>query len=81
MPVYMEQTGRASGGEVRVLRAPQMELKAYVESFGWKMEDLTPQEIREVKKELRARNKGMIVMDGVLFWKDRMPDSSCPPCP
>lgn len=23
MPVYMEQTGRASGGEVRILRAPK----------------------------------------------------------
>ena len=44
-----------------------MELKEYVESFGWKMEDLTPQEIREVKTELRAKEKGMIVMDGVLF--------------
>lgn len=49
--------------------APKMELKEYVESFGWKMEDLTPQEIREVKTELRAKEKGMIVMDGVLFWK------------
>ena len=49
--------------------AHKMELKKYVESFGWKMKDLTPQEIREVKSELRAIEKGMIVMDGVLFWK------------
>ena len=27
MPVYMEQTGRESGGEVRVLRAPHQIIK------------------------------------------------------
>jgi len=69
MPVHMEQTGRESGGEVRVLRAPYMDKKEYVESFGWKMEKLAPQEIREVESELHTIEKGMTVMDGVLFWK------------
>ena len=46
-----------------------MELKEYVESSGWKLEDLTPKELRAVKRELRAINQAYDVLDGVLFWK------------
>ena len=51
-----------------------MDIKEYVESFGWKIEDLTPYEMREAKKELHAINNGMMILDGVLTWKGLMSD-------
>lgn len=44
-------------------------LKAYVESFGWKVEDLTEQELKKVEKEIEDQEKGMIIPDGILFFK------------
>ena len=50
-----------------------MDINEYIKSFGWTAEELTKEELAEVKKELRDINKGMIVMDSVLFHKAHRP--------
>ena len=46
-----------------------MTLKQCIESFGWEPEDCTPDEIREAEEELKAIEKGLIILDGVLALK------------
>lgn len=46
-----------------------MTLKEYVESFGWTIEDCTPEELEDVKKELEDVNNGADLLDGVLAFK------------
>lgn len=46
-----------------------MTLEEYVASFGWSIEDCSPEELKEAKKELSSVNSGMIVMDGILAFK------------
>ena len=43
-----------------------MTLEEYIESFGWTIEDCTPEELEEVKKELEEVNNGAEILDGVL---------------
>ena len=50
-----------------------MTLDEYIESFGWKREELTEGELREVRREMKAKEAGLIVLDGVLFHKPRVP--------
>ena len=47
-----------------------MTLEEYVESFGWEIEDCTPWELEEAKKELNEINsKEAVILDGVLAHK------------
>ena len=47
-----------------------MTLEEYVESFGRKIEDCTPEELEEAKRELNEINsKGAVILDGVLAHK------------
>ena len=48
-------------------------IKEYVESYGWKVEDLTEQELEKEKEEIEDQEKGMIIPDGILFFKPIMP--------
>lgn len=41
----------------------------YVESFGWRVEDLTEQELKEVEKEMEDISNGMVILDSILFKK------------
>lgn len=43
--------------------------KEYIESFGWKPEDLSASELKEVRKELCEIEKGNVILDSVLFHK------------
>ena len=47
--------------------------KEYIESFGWEPENLSKDELKAVRKELRDINNGRVVTDGVLFFKDQRP--------
>ena len=46
-----------------------MTVEEYIESFGFKPEDLTPEEMKEVKEEVKAINAGETILDGVLSFK------------
>ena len=50
-----------------------MDIKQYIRLYGWEPDDLTPDEMRRVKEELKAIENGFEVLDGVLFWKERAP--------
>lgn len=52
-----------------------MTIEEYVESFGFTMNECTPGEIQEAKKELRGINRGMIILDGVLSRKIILPEN------
>ena len=41
-----------------------MSVKEYVESFGYKVSDLTAKEVKMVEKELSDKEKGIEPMDG-----------------
>lgn len=49
--------------------------KEYIESFGFDPEDLTADELEEVREELRDIESGAIVLDGVLAMKPIVPKS------
>lgn len=40
-----------------------------LDEYGFSIEDLTPEELNALKKEIEAESKGMIILDGVLFHK------------
>lgn len=40
-------------------------VEAYVKDNGYKMKDLTPDEIKEATEEMEAINNGLAVLDGV----------------
>lgn len=40
-------------------------VEAYVKDNGYKMKDLTPEEIKEATEEMEAINNGLAVLDGV----------------
>lgn len=44
-------------------------LSSYVRSFGYKVADLTPDELNEVKEEFEALQRGDEILDGVLYAK------------
>ena len=46
-----------------------MTLEEYVDSFGWKIEDCTPEELEEAEEELKKINQGDMILDGVLAFK------------
>lgn len=47
-----------------------MTLEEYVASFGWRIEDCTPEELEEAKKELLELNQNNAsILDGVLAFK------------
>ena len=50
-----------------------MDERKYIRSFGWKPEDLTEEELKEVHEEIKEIESGMVVLDGVLFHKLRVP--------
>ena len=39
--------------------------------YGFSLEDLTPEELNALNEEIEAESKGMIILDGVLFHKDK----------
>lgn len=41
-------------------------LKVKLEEYGFEIEDLTSQELEELKKEIEAEENGMTIIDGVL---------------
>lgn len=47
--------------------------KEYIESFGWKPEDLTEEEVKAVHEEFLEVQKGAIILDGVLANKPITP--------
>ena len=49
---------------------PNMDINQYIRLYGWEPDDLTPDEIRQVKEELKAIENGIVILDGVLFWKE-----------
>ena len=46
-----------------------MTLKEYVNSYGWELEECTPEELREAEKELKLLEAGYDILDGVLAFK------------
>ena len=42
-----------------------------LEEYGFSLEDLTPEELNALNEEIEAESKGMIILDGVLFHKDK----------
>lgn len=42
-----------------------MTIKQYVESNGYKVSDLTPDELKQAEEELKIINDGGVVLDGV----------------
>ena len=47
-----------------------MTLEEYVASFGWEIEDCTPEELKEAEEELKIINQqGNVILDGVLAFK------------
>ena len=50
-------------------KSKHMTLEEYVASFGWKIEDCTPEELKEAKEELKIINQGKVILDGVLAFK------------
>ncbi len=46
-------------------------IKEKLDEHGLSMKDLSPEELEELKKEIEAEEKGMIILDGVLSHKDK----------
>ena len=40
-------------------------VEAYVKAHGYKLKDLTPDEVKEATEEMKAVNSGLDVLDGV----------------
>ena len=53
-----------------------MNEREYIESFGWEPEDLTEDELKEVREEIKEIESGKVLLDGVLFFKLREPSLS-----
>ena len=46
-------------------------IKEKLDEHGLSMKDLSPEELGELKKEIEAEEKGMVILDGVLSHKDK----------
>ena len=46
-----------------------MDEKEYIESFGFHPQDLTEDELTQVRQELKEIESGKIILDGVLAFK------------
>lgn len=46
-----------------------MSEKEYIESFGFHPQDLTPDELTQVRQELKEIESGKTILDGVLAFK------------
>ena len=51
-----------------------MTVKDYIESFGWQLEECSPEEVREILQEIRIHKTGLIILDGTLSSKARLPN-------
>ncbi|MBQ9877793.1 MAG: hypothetical protein IJM29_02665 [Bacteroidales bacterium] len=52
-----------------------MDEKEYIQSYGFQPEDLTEDELQQVRNELQAIQSGKIILDGVLAFKIIAPSS------
>ena len=50
-----------------------MNERKYIKSFGWKPEDLTDDELKQVREEMKEIESGKVILDGVLSHKLRVP--------
>ncbi len=46
-----------------------MNEREYIKSFGWEHEDLTEDELKQVREEIKEIESGNIILDGVLAFK------------
>ena len=49
-----------------------MDEKEYIKSFGWRPEDLTDDELNQVREEIKEIESGKVILDGVLSLKMNM---------
>jgi hypothetical protein len=49
----------------------QEEINKELQHYGFTEEDLTPDEMAQLKEEIKIRLQGGFVLDGVLFYKNR----------
>ena len=54
-----------------VMSAIDNKITEKLEEYGFSLEDLTPEELNALKEEIEVESKGMIILDGVLFHKDK----------
>lgn len=55
----------------------QKRIQKELESNGFTEDDLTPEEMAELRNEVEAKMEGALILDGVLFYKNRYdPDLS-----
>lgn len=52
-----------------------MSEKEYIESFGFHPQDLTEDELTQVRQELKEIESGKIILDGILAFKLITPSS------
>ena len=52
-----------------------MSEKEYIESFGFHPQGLTPDELTQVRQELKEIESGKIILDGILAFKLITPSS------
>ncbi len=50
-----------------------MDEREYIKSFGWNPEDLTEDELKQVREEIKAIDSGKVILDGVLAFKTIAP--------
>ena len=53
-----------------------MNEREYIKSYGWKPEDLTEDELKQVREEIKEIDSGKIILDGVLAFKIFAPSSN-----
>lgn len=46
-------------------------ITAKLKEYGFSFKDLTPKELNALKEEIEMEAKGMTILDGVLFYKDK----------
>ena len=46
-----------------------MNEREYIKLFGWEHEDLTEDELKQVREEIKEIESGNIILDGVLAFK------------
>ena len=54
-----------------------MKIKEYIESFGWKLEYCSLEEIRQALDEMKSIENGKVVLDSVLSYKPHTPLQQC----
>ena len=50
-----------------------MDERKYIRSFGWEQEDLTEDELKQVREEIKEIESGKVILDGVLSFKLKVP--------